>query len=94
VSLVTLLVVAACAVSFADVAHAATDPCGPDRGWGPAKVDGSSSAKPLLAIPTVPVALVDVSGPAPRWVSVEDVAPASSRIILVRSLAPRAPPLV
>jgi hypothetical protein len=89
VFLVTLLVVATCAVSFADAA----DGCGPETGWGPAKVDTSASEKPLLDVPAIPVAFVDVSEPAPRWAGVEGATPAPSRVVVVPSRAPRAPPL-
>lgn len=94
VFLVALLVVAACGMSFADAADAATHPCGPENGWGPAKADTSASVKPFLGVPAIPVAFVDVSQPAPRWVGVEDAALAPSRLVLVQPLAPRAPPLV
>jgi hypothetical protein len=93
VLVVALLVIAACGVSFADAADVATDPCGPGKGWGPTKVDTPASAKPILDAPAVPVALVDISEPAPRWAGVEDAAPALSRVVLVQPRAPRAPPL-
>lgn len=93
VGLVMLLVVAACGVSFADVADVAMDLCGPGKGWGPVKVDISASAKPLVDVPAVPVAFVDVSEPAPRWAGVDGAAPAPSGVVLVQPRAPRAPPL-
>lgn len=93
VFVVILLVIAACGVSFADAADVATDPCGPGKGWGPAKVETSASAKPLLDVPAIPVALVDVSQPAPRWAGIDGAAPAPSRVVLVQARAPRAPPL-
>lgn len=91
VFVVALLVVAACGISFADAA-VMTDPCGPGNGWGPAKVDSSAFAKPLLDVSATPVAFVDVSEPAPRWAGVEDAAPVLSRVALVQPRAPRAPP--
>lgn len=93
VFVLALLVIAACGVSFADAADVATDLCGPGKGWGPAKVDTSASAKPILDAPAVPAAFVDVFEPAPRWAGVEDAAPALSRVVLVQPRAPRAPPL-
>jgi uncharacterized protein YfaP (DUF2135 family) len=91
--LVMLFVVAACGASFAHAADVATDFCGPAKGWGPAKVDSSASAKPDVDVPAILTASVDVSEPAPRWAGVEDAAPASSRVVLVQSRIPRAPPL-
>jgi hypothetical protein len=93
VSLVALLVVATCGVSFADAAPVATDPCGPGKGWGPAKVDTSASAKPLLDAPAIPVAFVDVAELTPRWVGVAAATPAPSHVVFVEPRAPRAPPL-
>jgi hypothetical protein len=93
VFLVMLLVIAACGASLAHAADVPTDLCGPGKGWGPAKVDSSASAKPYLAVPAIPVAFVDVSAPAPRWAGVEDAGPASSRVVLVQPRVPRAPPL-
>ncbi|MBI1734532.1 MAG: hypothetical protein HYR51_05095 [Candidatus Rokubacteria bacterium] len=92
-SLVALLVVAACGVSFADAADAAMDSCGPGKGWALAKVDAPASVKPLLDVPAIPVAFVDVSGPAPRWAGVEGGTPALSRVVFVQPRAARAPPL-
>jgi hypothetical protein len=91
VVIATLMVITACGVSFA--ADVATDPCGPGKGWGPAKVDSSASAKPLLDVPAVPVAFVDVSEPTSRRADVDRAAQAPSRVALVQPRAPRAPPL-
>lgn len=93
VVLVTLVAIATCGVSFADAAAIAMDRCGPDKGWGPAKVETSGSAKPLSGGPALPVALVDVSRPALRWTAVEGATPPPWRIVPVRPRAPRAPPL-
>lgn len=93
VFLVTLLVLAACGVAFADTADVVLEPCGPEKGWGPAKVDPSASAKPFLGVPAVPVAFVDVAEPAPQWAGLEGSAPAPSRPVLVQPRVPRAPPL-
>ena len=90
---IALIVVAACGVSGADAADVATDLCRPGKGWAPAKVDISTLAKPFLDVPAVPVALVDVSEPAPRWGGVEDAAPTPSGVVFVQPRAPRAPPL-
>lgn len=90
---VMLLMVVACGVSFADAAGVAADRCGSETGWGPAKVDPSASVKPFLDVPAIPVTFVDVSEPAPRWAGVEGATPAPSRVVVVQSRAPRAPPL-
>lgn len=93
VFVIMVLVIGACGLSFAAAAEAATDLCGPGKGWGPAEVHTSASAKPLLDVPALPVAFVDVSEPAPRWAGVEGAAAAPSRVVLVQPRAPRAPPL-
>jgi uncharacterized protein YfaP (DUF2135 family) len=91
--LVMLFVVAACGASLAHAAEAATDVCGPAKGWAATKGDSSTSAKPDVAVSATPVASLDVSEPAPRWAGVEDAAPASARVVLVQPRASRAPPL-
>ena len=93
VFLVTLLVIAVCGVSFADAADVATDCCAPEKVWGPAKADTLAYAKPLLGVPAIPVAFVDISQPAARWAGIEGTATAPSRLVLVQPRAPRAPPL-
>lgn len=90
---VALLVITACGVSLAVAADVATDLCGPGKGWGPAKVDSPASAKPLLDVPAVSVAFVDVAEPTSRWAAVEGAAEAPTRVTLVQPRAPRAPPL-
>ncbi|MGH7341216.1 MAG: hypothetical protein ACREKH_12060, partial [Candidatus Rokuibacteriota bacterium] len=86
-----LLVIVACGMYFAEAADVATDRCGPEKGWGPGKVDTSASAKPLIGVPAIPVAFVDVSEPAPQWAGVQGAAPAPSRLVLDQPRAPRAP---
>lgn len=88
-----MLVITACGASFADAAEVAADLCGSGKGWGPAKVDTPTSAKPLLDVPAVPVAFVEGSEPTARWAGVEGAAQAPSRVVLVQPRAPRAPPL-
>lgn len=92
--LVALLVVAACGLSFAAAANASMSPCGPEKGWATVTIDHSPSGKPAPDVPAVQVGSVDVSEPRVRWAGVDVPASASSRPVLVRPLAPRAPPLV
>lgn len=91
---VMLLVLVACGVSFAHAADITTGRCGAEKGWGPAKVDSSTPAVPLLDAPAVPVAFADVSEPAARWAGIEGATPGPSPLVLVQLRAPRAPPLV
>ncbi len=93
VFLVMLLVVAVCGISFAAGTDVATNLCGAGSGWAAAKVDAPASAKPLLGLPAIPAALLDVSDPAAPWAAVEDDTRAASRVILGQPRGPRAPPL-
>lgn len=93
VFLVMLLVIAACAVSFAHAANVAIDSCGSERGWALAKVDPSGPGKATPDIPAIPVGSVDLSESPLRWAGVESPTPASWHLVLVQPLAPRAPPL-
>jgi hypothetical protein len=91
--LVTLLVVVACGMSFADPRHGAMGPCGLEKGWGPIKIDDRVSVTPRLDSPAIPLACVAVPEPAPRWTGVESATSAPSRLLLVQRLTPRGPPL-
>jgi multidrug efflux pump subunit AcrA (membrane-fusion protein) len=89
--LVTLVVIVACGMSFADAANV-VDPCGPETGWGPAKVDPSASGKAALDVPAMPVRVVDISEP-PLGAAVDGPAAVPARLVRVQPRAPRAPPL-
>lgn len=57
--LVTLFVVAACAVSFAHAADTRATVCGAAQGWAPAKSEPGQSGALLLELAAIPVEFVD-----------------------------------